>query len=89
MRLSDLMGKEVVNLLDGSRLGTVGDSDLVIDELTGNIESILLPGRGRMLSILGDQQHIVIPWECVRKIGSEFIVVEMDETYGRLFRKAY
>ena len=78
MRLSDLMGKEVVNLMDGSRLGVVGDSDLVIDIPTGQIESIILPNRGRLMSLLGDQQHLVIPWEAVRRIGSEVIIVELD-----------
>lgn len=78
MRLSDLMGKEVVNLLDGSRLGVVGDSDLVIDTASGQIESIILPNRGRIFSFLGDQQHLVIPWEAVRRVGTEVIIVEID-----------
>lgn len=78
MLLSDLMGKEVVNLLDGARLGVVGDSDLVINVPTGQIESIVLPGRGRLISFLGDVQDLIIPWEAVKKIGSEVIIVELD-----------
>ncbi|MGI6555417.1 MAG: YlmC/YmxH family sporulation protein [Bacillota bacterium] len=78
MRLSDLLGKEVVNLLDGSRLGVVGDSDLVIDNASGQIESIILPHRGGLKSLFGDQQELVIPWEAVRRIGSEVIIVELD-----------
>lgn len=37
MRLSELVGKHIVNIYDGARLGTVGDSDLVIDTETGKL----------------------------------------------------
>lgn len=82
MRLSDLIGKEVVNLMDGARLGTVGDSDLIINNLTGHIDSIILPNRGRLISFFGDRQSLVIPWEAVRRIGNEVIIVELDERIG-------
>lgn len=88
MRLSDFMGKEIVNLLDGSRLGVVGESDLVIDAVSGQIESIVLPNRGKLLSILGDQQHLIIPWEAIRRIGSEVIIVELDSTM-RVLRSSF
>lgn len=78
MRLSDLLGKEVINLLDGSRLGVVADSDLVIDNASGQIESIILPNRGGLKGFLGDRQELVIPWEAVRRIGSEVIIVELE-----------
>lgn len=80
LRLSDFMGKEVVNLLDGARLGIVGETDLVVDAVSGQIEAIILPNRGRLLSLLGDQQHLVIPWEAIRRIGSEVIIVELDSS---------
>lgn len=78
MLLSDLMGKEVVNLMDGARLGVVGDSDLVIDVPTGEIVSIVLPNRGRLFNLFGDAPDLVIPWEAIRKIGSQVIIVELQ-----------
>ena len=45
MRLSDLVGKEIINIFDGMRLGTIGDSDIVIDPESGEVVSIVLPGR--------------------------------------------
>lgn len=78
MLLSDLMGKEVVNLIDGARLGVVGDSDLVIDVPTGEIVSIVLPNRGRFFNLFGDAPNLVIPWEAIRKIGSQVIIVELQ-----------
>ncbi|NLN87233.1 MAG: YlmC/YmxH family sporulation protein [Syntrophomonadaceae bacterium] len=84
MRLNDLVGKEMVNIYDGMRMGTVGESDLLLDQESGQIVSIVLPNRGNMLTFWTDRQKLVIPWEAVKKIGREVIVVELDNTHMRL-----
>lgn len=84
MRLNELVGKEMVNLYDGIRMGTVGDSDMLIDQETGKVISIILPNKGNMLNFWADRQKLVIPWETIKKIGKEVIVVELDETHIRL-----
>ncbi len=84
MRLNDLVGKEMVNIYDGMRMGTVGESDLLLDDESGQIVSIILPNRGNMLNFWTDRQKLVIPWEAVKKIGREVIVVELDNTHMRL-----
>jgi YlmC/YmxH family sporulation protein len=81
MRISELIGKEIVNILDGSRLGVVGEPDLFIDIETGEINSIILPDRGNMITFWVDKQQVVIPWDAVKKIGSEVIIVELDATH--------
>jgi YlmC/YmxH family sporulation protein len=81
MRISELVGKEIVNVLDGSRLGVVGEPDLFIDIETGEINSIILPDRGNMITFWVDKQQVVIPWDAVKKIGSEVIIVELDATH--------
>ncbi|MEW6448246.1 MAG: YlmC/YmxH family sporulation protein [Bacillota bacterium] len=83
MRLAELIGKEIVNLYDGARLGVVGDSDLTIDAESGQVHSIILPRRTNLLNIWAERQQMVIPWEAVRKIGSEVIVVELDHSTPR------
>lgn len=83
MRLAELVGKEIVNLYDGARLGVVGNSDLTIDAESGRVQSIILPRRPNLLNIWVDRQQMVIPWEAVKKIGSEVIVVELDHTTPR------
>lgn len=84
MRLNDLVGKEMVNIFDGMRMGTVGESDMVVDQESGQIVSIILPNRGNMLNFWADRQKLVIPWESVKKIGREVIVVDIDHTHMRL-----
>ena len=40
MNLSELAGKEIVNLISGERLGVIGEWDIIIDETTGNVYDI-------------------------------------------------
>jgi YlmC/YmxH family sporulation protein len=80
MRLTELTGKEIVNLANGSRLGMVGESDLVVDAQTGRVSSIILPRKGNFFSFWVErQQQLVIPWEAVRRIGREVIIVDIDQ----------
>ena len=37
MNLSEIAGKEIVNLVTGERLGVVGECDLILDEVSGEI----------------------------------------------------
>jgi YlmC/YmxH family sporulation protein len=79
MRLSELGLKEVVNLNNGGRLGILADADLVIDEGSGKIISILVPDRRLSLRIFGVEKNSMdIPWEAIRKIGYDMIIVELD-----------
>jgi YlmC/YmxH family sporulation protein len=84
MKLNELIGKEIVNIYDGMRMGTVGESDMLVDEESGDIISIILPNRGNALNFWADRQKLVIPWEAVKKIGREVIVVDLDATHMRL-----
>ncbi|MBC9786029.1 YlmC/YmxH family sporulation protein [Heliobacillus mobilis] len=87
MRLSDLVGKEIVNITSGARLGTVGDSDLIIDETTGEIDAIILPQKGNLVGFWTDREPLIIPWDAVVKIGAEVVIVELDDTYQRYSRR--
>lgn len=86
LRLSDLEGKEVINLVDGARLGMIGEADMIIDSHTGEIQSIIMPRRNTLFSLWMDRQHIIIPWQAVKKIGNEVIIVELDHTVPNLSR---
>ncbi|AKX93824.1 YlmC/YmxH family sporulation protein [Neomoorella thermoacetica] len=83
MRFTELMGKEIINLYDGSRLGNFADADLVLDADEGRVAAIILPPRGGWRSLFGSRQELLIPWEAVRKVGNELVVVDMDPTYSR------
>ncbi|MGE5484968.1 MAG: YlmC/YmxH family sporulation protein [Ignavibacteriales bacterium] len=78
MRTSDLGTRDVVNVLDGRRLGTV--SDIEIDMDSGRITAVVVPGAARLLGVLGRGDDYVIPWEKIKKIGPDVILVELAST---------
>lgn len=81
MRASDLSARDVINTLDGRRLGNV--VDLELDLSTGKIVAVIVPGQAKMLGVFGRTDDYVVPWENVKKIGEDVILVELSEHYLR------
>ena len=79
MRLSDLGGKEIVNLFDGARLGIIGNSDLLIDEASGSIISLIIPKSKARLLLFGNLGHSQVPWECIKRIGPDIVIVDVND----------
>jgi YlmC/YmxH family sporulation protein len=75
VRASDLRLRDVVNVLDGSRLGFIVDFELDLE--TGTVTALVVPGPGRFLGFLGRETEYVIPWERIRKIGTDVILVDI------------
>lgn len=73
-KTSELREREVVNILDGKRLGLA--SDLEIEAETGRIKAIVVPGPGKFLWLFGKSEDFVIPWERIKKIGVDVILVD-------------
>jgi YlmC/YmxH family sporulation protein len=73
-KTSELREREVVNILDGKRLGLA--SDLEIDVETGRIKAIVVPGPGKFLWFFGKSEDFIIPWERIKKIGVDVILVD-------------
>lgn len=78
MRLSELMGKRIINIFDGDILGTIGDCDLLINAETGDIEAIILPHRTERNGMRSEKRILNIPWSSVCKIGAEVVVVDLE-----------
>ena len=78
--LDAMKNKEVVNISDGRRLGFVVDGQ--IDIVQGKLISIIVPGECNFLGISkGD--NILIPWECIERIGDDIILVKVNDMYKR------
>lgn len=75
MRISDMQSKDVVNISDGKRLGTIGDLD--IDQDTGLIRTVIVLGQNKFFGIGGGGQEYIIPWNQIVKIGSDVILVDL------------
>lgn len=82
-RTADFKQKEVINMADGRRLGFVCDVEISLED--GKIESIVIPGGGRFFGIIGKENELIIPWDRIRKIGEDIILVEVDERFMRKY----
>ena len=71
----DFKHKEVININNAKRLGYV--QDVTADLKTGMITSIIVPGSNKMFNLFGGNNEIVIPWEKIKCIGDEIILVEI------------
>lgn len=73
--ISDLRDKEIINICDGRRLGYVADVE--VDVSCGRIIAIIASGECR--SLFGKTVEVVVPWECVERVGDETILVKAPE----------
>jgi len=81
MKISEFQTKDVVNVLDGSRLGQV--SDLEINLKLGQIDAIVVPGQGKFFGFFGKENDLVIPWRNIVKIGKDVVLVRLEEQLYR------
>ena len=75
-RFTELRCKEVICLADGMRLGFV--CDVIVEVPEGCVAAIVVPGPCRFLGLLGRQDDYVIPWKCIRRIGPDIILVDIN-----------
>ena len=62
----ELREKEIINICD-----------LEIDDSTGTICSIVVPGPSRFLGLLRNSEELVIPFCKIQKIGDDVILVDI------------
>ena len=78
MKLSELGGKEIVYVKRAERLGILGQTDLEINERTGQIEALIIPS----LKWFGLRKHggeVRVPWRHIKKIGADMIIIDIPE----------
>jgi len=71
----DFKHKEVININNAKRLGYV--QDVCADLESGKITSIIVPGNKKLMSMFTKDGDIIIPWEKIKCIGEDIILVEM------------
>lgn len=76
-KVSDLQDREIINVIDGKRLGPIKDID--IDVETGRITALILPGTSKFLSLFGRKEDYIVPWEKIIRIGVDVILVEAQQ----------
>lgn len=76
-KISDLGLRDIVNLVDGAKLGPV--SDVYIDLDTGKVVSLVLSGGKKYFGLLTAGRDVVVPWEKIKKIGVDTVLVEVED----------
>ena len=74
IKFSELRCKEVICVADGRRLGFVADAQIQLPE--GEIRSIIVPGPCRVFGLIGRRDDYCIPWNCIKRIGPDIILVD-------------
>ena len=75
MRLSDLQNKDIVNMSDGKKVGSI--IDINIDSY-GNMKGLIVEENGKFGMFFGGKSEIEISWDKIEKIGEDVILVNMS-----------
>ncbi|MGU3469920.1 YlmC/YmxH family sporulation protein [Paenibacillus sp. D51F] len=80
MKISEFQTKDVINIVDGKKLGQI--SDMEIDLRQGRIDSIVVPNFTRFFGMFGSGADLIIPWRNIVKIGADVVLVRMENVGG-------
>jgi len=75
-RFYELRKKEIINVLDGRRLGSPIDIEICLAD--GTIRAIIVPGPMSLRGFFQKPQQLVIPWSAIVRIGDDVILVQVD-----------
>ena len=76
IKTSDLWTLDVINTIDGQRLGNITDLDIDLD--TGKINALVLTETSGFMGIFR-KGEVIIPWDRVLLIGIDVILVEIRD----------
>lgn len=77
MKLSEMSGKEIIDLKRGERLGVLGQADFEIDEKTGMIEAVIIP-TVKWFGFRKQGEAVRVEWQDIKKIGTDMIIIDFE-----------
>ncbi len=80
MRFKEISGKEIINANLGIKLGVLGQTDLEINEQTGQIEAFIIPSY-KWFGLKKEEEETMIRWRDIKIIGEDMIIVEAEDIY--------
>lgn len=75
---SDLRMKEVINVVNGTRIGFIYDFEINLEK--NRIEAIVVPKEGKFLKIFSREDDYIIPWKRIVKVGQDIILIELKDS---------
>lgn len=74
MRLSDLQNKDVVNVIDGKKVGNIIDVNI---DFEGKLDSLIVEKSKFLISMFSTNNEVEIRWAQIEKIGEDVILVKL------------
>lgn len=74
MRLSDLQHKDVVNIMDGKKIGNIIDASI---DNEGKLSGLVVEKTKFLISMFSNHNEIEITWNKIEKIGTDVILVKL------------
>lgn len=74
MRLSDLQNKDVINLVDGKKVGNIIDVSIDMD---GKMSELIVEKSKFFVSMFSSNGEVGIKWSQIEKIGEDVILVKL------------
>ncbi|NLL44577.1 MAG: YlmC/YmxH family sporulation protein [Mollicutes bacterium] len=75
MRLSDLQNKDVINVVDGKKIGNIID---IVIESDGRMDGLIVEKSKFFISLFTNRSEIEIKWNQIEKIGEDVILVKVN-----------
>lgn len=75
MRLSDLQNKDVINIIDGKKIGNIIDVNL---DVNGNMNGLIIEKTKFFISMFTSKDEVSISWSQIEKIGEDVILVKIN-----------
>jgi len=74
MRLSELQSKDIVNIIDGRKIGKIID----VAVADGKIYNLIIEPKRFFLNIFKRSDEVSIKWDSIEKIGEDVILIKLD-----------
>ena len=76
MRLSELQNKDIVNIENGAKIGTIID---VVVNSDGNMLGLVVQKSKFFANMFSNHSEIEIRWKQIKKIGEDVILVNLSK----------
>ena len=75
MRLTELQGKDIINVNDGKLIGKIIDLSLTD---SGVLEDLIIEKSKFFVSMFSSKNEVRVNWKQIKKIGDDVILVELN-----------
>ena len=73
MRLSDLQDKDIVNISDGKKIGSIIDVNI---DAEGGMKNLVV--EESKFTLFSSKNEMEVMWKQIEKIGEDVILVKID-----------